>query len=45
MKVWLDDERVPEDGWVWTHTSEETINLLRTGEVTELSLDFNLSGA
>ena len=42
IKVWLDDERVPQDGWVWTHTSDETIDLLRTGEVTVLSLDYNL---
>lgn len=29
-------------GWVRTYTPEETVELLQTGEVTELSLDHDL---
>jgi hypothetical protein len=43
MKVWLDDRRPPRDpDWVWVKTPEEAIELLATGEVTEISLDHDL---
>jgi hypothetical protein len=42
MKVWLDDERAAPDGWIPVRSPEEAIMLLRTGEVTELSLDHDL---
>jgi hypothetical protein len=42
MRVWLDDVRPAPDGWVHVRTPEEAIELLRTGEVAELSLDFDL---
>lgn len=42
MKVYLDDERVTPDGWVRTYWPEEVIELLKLGEVTELSLDHDL---
>ena len=42
MKLYLDDLRSAPPGWQRTHTAEETIDLLRTGEVEELSLDYNL---
>ena len=42
MRVYLDDVRDAPDGWVRTHTPEEVIALLRTGEVRELSLDHDL---
>lgn len=42
MKVYLDDERQTPTGWVRTYTSQETIELLRTGRVIELSLDHDL---
>lgn len=42
MKVYLDDVRDTPEGWTRTYTVEETINLLKTGEVTELSLDHDL---
>ena len=42
MKVWLDDVREAPAGWVRTRTPAETIELLRTGEVRELSLDHDL---
>lgn len=49
MKLFLDDERtlamlglVPEDGWVVARTADDAINILRTGEVTEATLDHDL---
>ncbi|HEX5582349.1 cyclic-phosphate processing receiver domain-containing protein [Gaiella sp.] len=42
MKVFLDDLRDAPEGWVRTRSPEETIALLETGEVTELSLDHDL---
>jgi hypothetical protein len=42
VKVWLDDERAAPEGWVHARTPEEAIELLRGGEVEELSLDHDL---
>ncbi|MFZ6643261.1 cyclic-phosphate processing receiver domain-containing protein [Undibacterium sp. TC4M20W] len=42
MKVYLDDERTTPDGWTRTYWPEDTIALLKTGEVTHLSLDHDL---
>lgn len=42
MKVFLDDERVAPEGWVRTFWPEDVIALLKTGKVTELSLDHDL---
>lgn len=42
MKVYLDDERSTPDGWVRVYWPEEAIDLLKTGEVTEISLDHDL---
>lgn len=42
MKVWLDDWREEPEGWKRTYTYEETIELLKTGEVEEISLDNDL---
>lgn len=42
MKVFLDDERATPDGWVRTFWPDQTIELLKTGNVTELSLDHDL---
>jgi hypothetical protein len=42
VKVWLDDVREAPAGWVRVKTPEETIELLRSGEVAELSLDHDL---
>lgn len=42
MRVWLDDQREAPADWVRVKTPEETIELLRAGEVAELSLDHDL---
>ncbi|WP_307727635.1 cyclic-phosphate processing receiver domain-containing protein [Massilia sp. ZL223] len=42
MAVFLDDERVTPEGWVRTYWPDEVIALLKTGQVTELSLDHDL---
>jgi hypothetical protein len=45
VRVWLDDRRPPHpkpDEWVWVRTPAEAIEILETGEVSELSLDNDL---
>jgi hypothetical protein len=42
MKVYLDDERKTPNGWIRTYWPEEVIELLKLGNVTELSLDHDL---
>jgi hypothetical protein len=42
VRVWLDDERAAPEGWVHVRTPEEAIELLRGGDVQELSLDHDL---
>ena len=42
MKVWLDDWRDAPAGWVHIRTPDEAIELLRSGEVEEISLDHDL---
>lgn len=42
MKVFLDDERPTPDGWRRAYWPSEAIELLQTGQVTELSLDHDL---
>jgi len=42
MKIYLDDERTPPNGWKLVKTPKEVIKLLKTGKVTELSLDHDL---
>jgi len=42
LKVYLDDERQTPDGWVRVYWPDEAIALLKTGGVTEISLDHDL---
>ena len=42
MKIFLDDERACPNGWVPARWPEDAIELLKTGEVTEISLDHDL---
>jgi hypothetical protein len=42
MKVYLDDERPTPEGWTRTFWPDETIALLQTDLVTQLSLDHDL---
>ena len=42
MKVYLDDERPTPAGWVSARWPYEVIDLLKTGQVTEMSLDHDL---
>jgi hypothetical protein len=42
MKVYLDDERSTPDGWFRVYWPSEAIELLKSGVVTELSLDHDL---
>ena len=42
MKIYLDDERIAPAGWVQVRWPGEAIELLKTGNVIELSLDHDL---
>ena len=42
MKIYLDDEREAPPGWHLVKTSDEAIELLNGGSVTEISLDHDL---
>ena len=42
MKVYLDDERSTPEGWTRVYWPDEAIRLLRSDEVTEISLDHDL---
>lgn len=42
MRVYLDDERTPPEGWVLVRWPEEAIALLLQGGVEEISLDHDL---
>lgn len=42
MKVYLDDKRETPEGWVRCYWPQEVIDLLKTGNVTEISLDHDL---
>jgi hypothetical protein len=42
MKVYLDDEREAPPGWKRVNWPEEAIDLLKSGEVIEISLDHDL---
>ncbi|WP_404305676.1 cyclic-phosphate processing receiver domain-containing protein [Neorhodopirellula lusitana] len=39
MKVYLDDERTTPEGWHRIYWPDEAIELLKTGKVTDISLD------
>lgn len=47
MKLWLDDVRDPWmygcGGWEWVKTAADAIELLKTGTITEASLDHDLA--
>jgi len=42
MKLYLDDERTPPEGWTLVRWPANAISILQSGEVTELSLDHDL---
>jgi hypothetical protein len=47
-RLWVDDLREPpDDTWIWSKTSTNTIDTLMLsapGEITEISLDHDLGG-
>lgn len=42
MKLWIDDERVPPDGWVWAKTYEDAMDYINNHPVTHISFDHDL---
>lgn len=42
MKIYLDDERKTPDGWFRVYWPDEAIKFLKSGNVTDISLDHDL---
>lgn len=42
MRIWLDDVREAPEGWTRCMRPDEAIELLESGEVEEISLDYDL---
>lgn len=42
MKIYLDDERQPPEGWLLVRWPDEVIEHLKSGQVTHISLDHDL---
>jgi hypothetical protein len=42
IKVYLDDERQTPEGWVRAYWPDEVIELIKQGDVEEISLDHDL---
>lgn len=42
MKIYLDDERNTPEGWIRVYWPDEAIELLKSGEVCEISLDHDV---
>lgn len=42
MKLWHDDCRPAPQGWVWVQTNDDAKDVLKTGEVEEISMDHDL---
>jgi hypothetical protein len=42
IRVFLDDERIPPEGWTLVRWPDEAIALLKQGDVEEISLDHDL---
>lgn len=42
MQLWLDDKRLPHEGWTWFKTAAEAIHALQTESVEAVSLDHDL---
>jgi hypothetical protein len=42
MRLYLDDRRPAPPGWTLARSADEAIAFLRQGDVTELSLDYDL---
>lgn len=44
VRLWVDDERQPPEGWTWVTSSSQAISVLESEEVVEMSLDYCLKG-
>ncbi len=45
VKLYVDDQRPPPEGWCLATSVDDAVAVLRQGTVTELSLDFDLGDA
>lgn len=44
MNLWIDDIRLPPDGWDWAKTSAEAIEFIRNNNYEVASFDHDLGG-
>ena len=44
-KLYVDDQRAAPSGWLLARSADEAVSVLRQGEVTDMSLDFDLGDA
>lgn len=42
VNLWVDNERLPPDGWEWAKTVPEAIRVMTSTPVSALSLDYDL---
>jgi hypothetical protein len=42
MKIWLDDIRPAPNGWIHIKTAEKCIEMIQSGNVKEISFDYDL---
>ncbi len=42
IKIYLDDERTPPENWILTTNVQDTIDVLKKGIVSDISLDHDL---
>lgn len=42
IKLWVDDERQPPEGWIWAKTFDEAVDAINHNELEIISLDHDL---
>jgi len=42
VKLFVDDQRAAPSGWLLARSVDEAVSVLRQGDVTDMSLDFDL---
>jgi len=45
VKLFVDDQRAAPSGWLLARSVDEAVSVLRQGDVTDMSLDFDLGDA
>ena len=45
LKLWVDDVRLPPSGWIWAKDYAEAMLYIRSGTISQISLDHDLGEA